>query len=121
VSFSSGPITSAALSSLHKFLSYGFLTRDVPRAREGVNLVARCVPSCIFEETDSESDEVVLMKLLELATLCVQCEASNLLSVRNMWDVYETCYMVGSEKRCVVKGSTLNQLLRAALAERRNF
>lgn len=95
----SGSITSVALSALHKFLSYGFLTRDCPRAKEGVNLIAKCIPNCVFEETDSGSDEVVLMKLLELAVLCLSCDASHLLTVSNAWEMYETCYMIGSDRR----------------------
>ena len=39
----SGPITGAALSSLHKFLLYGFLSPDAPRARQGAELLGRCV------------------------------------------------------------------------------
>ena len=54
----SGPLTSAALSSLSKFVLYGFLRPEYPRAREGVQIVADCIARCIFEETDCESDEV---------------------------------------------------------------
>ena len=60
----SGPLTGAALSSLHKFLLYGFLSRHATRAREAVDLVGAGIAGCVFEETDSESDEVTLMKLL---------------------------------------------------------
>jgi hypothetical protein len=41
----SGPITGAALSSLHKFLLYGFITKDALRARDGINLIARGSPA----------------------------------------------------------------------------
>ena len=37
----SAPITGAALSSLHKFLLYGFVTPASIRAREGINLIAQ--------------------------------------------------------------------------------
>jgi brefeldin A-resistance guanine nucleotide exchange factor 1 len=58
-----GPMTGAALSSLHKFLLYGFMGSDSPRAREGIDLIARGISNFHFEETDPESDEVVLMKV----------------------------------------------------------
>ena len=55
----SGPITGAALSSLHKFLLYGFISPHAsPRAAEGVNLVAWGISQCVFEETDQYGDEV---------------------------------------------------------------
>lgn len=36
-----GPMTGVALSSLHKFLLYGFIRKDCPRVKEGITLVAR--------------------------------------------------------------------------------
>lgn len=61
----------------------------------------------MFEETDSGSDEVVLMKLLELAVLCLSCDASHLLTVSNAWEMYETCYMIGSDRRYVRPDCTM--------------
>lgn len=36
-----GPMTGVALSSLHKFLLYGFIRKDYPRVKEGITLVAQ--------------------------------------------------------------------------------
>lgn len=36
-----GPMTGVALSSLHKFLLYGFIRKDCPRVKEGITLVAQ--------------------------------------------------------------------------------
>jgi brefeldin A-resistance guanine nucleotide exchange factor 1 len=96
-----GPITSAALSSLSNFVLYGFLSPYFPRASEGINLIANCISHCVFEETDWESDEVILMKLLELSTLCLRCEASGLLSVSATWDIYSTCLSIHDQRRYV--------------------
>jgi golgi-specific brefeldin A-resistance guanine nucleotide exchange factor 1 len=93
----SGPLTSAALSSLSKFLLYGFMSSSFPGAREGINLIAQCIPRCIFEETDWESDEVILMKLLELSSLCLRSDASCLLTVAAAWEIYETCISIHSQ------------------------
>jgi len=49
----SGAITGASLSSLHKFLLYGFISPESPRAKEGITLIARCIRHCTFEETRS--------------------------------------------------------------------
>lgn len=95
----SGTLTSACLSSVSKFVTYGFLSPHFPRAREGIALIARCVSHCVFEESDWESDEVILMKLLELSTLCLRCDASRLLNVRAAWEIYSTCISVQSQYR----------------------
>jgi brefeldin A-resistance guanine nucleotide exchange factor 1 len=95
----SGPLTSAALSSLSKFELYGFLNSDFPRVREGISLIASCISKCVFEETDWESDEVILMKLLELSVLVYRCSSSSLLSVGTAWDIYSTCISIHCEYR----------------------
>ncbi len=87
-----GAITGAALSSLHKFLLYGFMTMESPRARDGIDLIVRGVGRYSFEETDPESDEVVLMKILELSALCLRCEVGSLLSESRCWELFQTCY-----------------------------
>eukprot|EP01084_Bolivina_argentea_P120608 213797_1 len=87
-----GAITGAALSSLHKFLLYGFMTMKSPRARDGIDLIVRGVGRYSFEETDPESDEVVLMKILELSALCLRCEVGSLLSETRCWELFQTCY-----------------------------
>ena len=97
----SGLLTSASLSSLIKFVLYGFLSADFPRAAEGINLIAGSISRCVFEETDWESDEVILMKLLELSTMCFRCDASMLLTVASSWEIYSTCLSIRAQYRCV--------------------
>lgn len=92
-------ITSAALSSLSKFALYGFFSPQFPRVQEAMALIARCISHCVFEETDWESDELILMKLLELATLCFRCHASSLLSAESAWDVFSTCKSIHEHYR----------------------
>jgi brefeldin A-resistance guanine nucleotide exchange factor 1 len=95
----SGPLTSAALSSLNKFALFGFLSADMPRVGEGINLIAYCICHCVFEETDWESDEIILVKLLELSTTCLRCEASSMLTVIAAWDIYSTCLSIHGQGR----------------------
>ncbi|CAN0435607.1 unnamed protein product, partial [Ectocarpus sp. 8 AP-2014] len=87
-----GPMTGVALSSLHKFLLYGFIRKDCPRVKEGITLVAQAISRCHFEETDPESDELVLMKLLELSALCLRCEVGDLLTDESCWNIFVACY-----------------------------
>ena len=95
----SGLLTSASLSSISKFVSYGFLCPGFPRVREGIALIANCISRCVFEESDWESDEVILMKLLELSTLTLRCDASSLLTVGAAWEMYSTCIAIHSQYR----------------------
>ncbi|CAM9552437.1 unnamed protein product, partial [Phaeothamnion confervicola] len=96
-----GPMTGAALSSLHKFLLYGFMSAESPRVTEGVSLIARAITNCHFEETDPESDQVVLMKLLELSALCLRAEVGSLLGDRDCWEIFLACYRI----RCLENGT----------------
>lgn len=94
-----GPLTSAALGSMSKFLLYGFLSANFPRAKEGIALIASCISQCIFEESDWESDEVILMKLLELSALSFRCDASTLMTVGAAWEIYSTCISIQGQPR----------------------
>lgn len=92
-------LTSAALSSLSKFALYGFFAPHYPRIKEAMSLIAKSISHCVFEETDWESDELILMKLLELSTLCYRCQASVLLSAESAWDVFSTCKSIHEHYR----------------------
>lgn len=89
-----GPMTGAALSSLHKILLYGFMSCDSPRAREGIDRIARGISQFNFEETDPDADEVVLMKLLELSALCLRSEVGRLLSDTRCLDIFRSCHRI---------------------------
>lgn len=95
----SGPMTSAALSALSKFALYGFLDSSYSNASQGINMISNAICRCVFEETDWESDEVVLMKLLELSTMAMRCDASCHLTVKAAWDIYSTCISIHSQYR----------------------
>lgn len=114
----SGPLTSCALTSLSKFALYGFLSEQCPRVQEGISLIANCISRCIFEETDWESDELILMKLLELSTLCYRCNASKLLTIASAWDMYNTCISIHNHYRAskILKSEAENALVHLTLS-----
>jgi hypothetical protein len=88
----SGPITGVALTSVYKFLRVGLLSnssflfhlfrdanflknpdgrgksRSMEKSAEGLQAIAEAATHCRFEATDRESDEVVLMKILQVST-----------------------------------------------------
>jgi brefeldin A-resistance guanine nucleotide exchange factor 1 len=95
----SGPITGGALSSLSKFLNYGFIHIGSPRAAQSVNRVCRIVTRCRFERTDHSGDEVVLVRILQVLLDCLRCPAGTLLSDQNVWDMVQSCYTIGRQAR----------------------
>ena len=112
-----GPLTSAALSSLAKFALYGFLSRGFPRVEEGMDLLASSISNCVFEETDWESDELILMKLLELSVLCFRCDANIKLKINSAWDIYSTCLSIHNHYRAskILKSEAENALINLTL------
>lgn len=98
-STTSGQMTGAALSSLHKFLLYGLVRRESVRAEEAINLIAEGIATCRFEETNRESDEVVLMKLLELTSVSLRCDAGPLITDARVAGMFDVCYRVSCHDR----------------------
>jgi hypothetical protein len=89
-------------------------------------MISNAITRCIFEETDWESDEVVLMKLLELSTMTFRCDASSHLTVRSAWDIYFTCISIHNQYRAskILKSeaaTTLRHLTLAIFARAKNI
>lgn len=81
----SGLITGVALSSMDKFLK-SLITVDSTNAARAMALIAEAVTHCRFEATDYASDEVVLMKILQVLLSCVQCNAGILLTEGKLYN-----------------------------------
>ncbi|CAK8991723.1 Golgi-specific brefeldin A-resistance guanine nucleotide exchange factor 1 (BFA-resistant GEF 1) [Durusdinium trenchii] len=104
-----GAMTGRALSSINKFLLYGAVTQESPRGREAINLAVSSVVECKFEATNSYSDEVVLMQLLEVMVNLLRCPAGPFISDVNVWKMVETSYRLKTE-------TGTGQLLRSTAA-----
>jgi len=98
----SGPITGVALSSLSKFLLYGFIHPRSPRAAEAVGRVCRVVTRCRFERTDHAGDEVVLVRILQVLLDCLRCPAGVLLTDSDVWGMVRCCFHIGRQQRVSV-------------------
>ena len=61
-----GPITGLALSSVNKMLSYELINPSTVSATSAVECIADAVTHARFVGTDPGSDEVVLMKILQV-------------------------------------------------------
>ncbi|KAF2299416.1 hypothetical protein GH714_031876 [Hevea brasiliensis] len=60
------PITGVALSSVYKILTLDVLDVDTVNVAEAMHLIVHAVTTCRFEVTDPASEEVVLMKILQV-------------------------------------------------------
>jgi brefeldin A-resistance guanine nucleotide exchange factor 1 len=67
----SGPITAVALSSIDKFITYQLLHADSPSLQSTLAELVAAATHCKFEASDSTSDEVVLLKILDVLKNCL--------------------------------------------------
>ena len=96
----SGVITSMALASINKFLLYGFITLDSPRAYEAANRIVAAATACRFEPTSTQEDESTLMRLLELLGNCVRSSVGVLLTDAHVWEAAQCCFRIACMDRC---------------------
>ncbi|CAH7683005.1 hypothetical protein PPACK8108_LOCUS16219 [Phakopsora pachyrhizi] len=61
-----GPITALALSSIDKFFTYSFIHSESPSLVMAMSQVSDAGTHCRFEASDSVSDEIVLLKILDV-------------------------------------------------------
>lgn len=107
----SGPITGGALGSISKFLLYEFVRPEKRgggvRADEGANRIAFIVCRCRFEATDTDGDEVVSMKIVQVLVDLMRCSAGALLTDHSVYEICLACLGICSQAR-------LSELLRRA-------
>lgn len=99
-----GIITGVALSSVNKFVNY-LLGKTSKNADKSLESIAEAVIQCRFEATDPESDEVVLMKILEVLLSCIESPLATSLPDELVFEMVQTCYKMGNLTR-------LSELLR---------
>lgn len=110
---SSSAIKGVALSSIHKFLLYGFVG---PASAYTLNKIVNGVVQCIIE-TYSSSDEVVLMKLLHVFLECLRAPASVFLTDASVWSISKRCFDIFERERAseLLKKTAQNTLLQIFL------
>ncbi|XP_052743243.1 Golgi-specific brefeldin A-resistance guanine nucleotide exchange factor 1 isoform X2 [Bicyclus anynana] len=94
-----GPVTSLALSSIHKFLSYGLIDPTHPSVPATVEDIADAVTHARFVGTDHSSDGVVLLKILQvLRTLMLSPEGA-MLTDESVCEIMLSCFRTCFETR----------------------
>eukprot|EP00039_Didymoeca_costata_P033630 m.43318 g.43318 ORF g.43318 m.43318 type:complete len:1422 (+) comp9966_c0_seq2:120-4385(+) len=100
-----GPITGVALSSINKFLAYGLIDSSLPNAASGIESIADAVTHTKFMGTNLASDEVVLMKILQVLRTLLLTPVGSSMSNEAVCELMQTCFKICFEMR-------LSELLR---------
>ncbi|KAI5835636.1 Sec7-domain-containing protein [Schizophyllum commune Tattone D] len=87
---STGPITSAALSSLHNFFLCGLISPDSVNLESALAELSNTVSHCKFEASDSSGDEVVLLKIMTVIQDCMCSSMGNVLGDVEVCEMLET-------------------------------
>ncbi|KAJ0574029.1 putative Sec7 domain, guanine nucleotide exchange factor, Sec7 domain superfamily [Helianthus annuus] len=109
------PITGVALSSVYKILTLDVLDQNTVNVEVAMHLVVDAVTSCRFEVTDPASEEVVLMKILQVLLACMKSKASVMLSNQHVCTVFNTCFRVVHQAG--TKGELLQRMSRHMIHE----
>ncbi|GAA5913880.1 hypothetical protein JCM8208_004987 [Rhodotorula glutinis] len=86
----SGPITATALSSIDKFVTYSILSPSSPNLALAMSQLSSAGTHCKFEASDSVSDEVVLLKILDVLRNCLTGHLGEVLSDESVCEMMET-------------------------------
>lgn len=100
-----GPVTSLALASVAKFLSYNLLDPGNKTAPACVENIADAVTHARFVGTDTASDGDVLMKILQVLRTLMLSPVGYLLSNESACEIMLSCFRICFEMR-------LDELLR---------
>ncbi|XP_034650282.1 Golgi-specific brefeldin A-resistance guanine nucleotide exchange factor 1 isoform X1 [Drosophila subobscura] len=100
-----GPLTSLALSSVNKFLSYGLIDPTSPNIADIVERIADAVTHARFMGTDQSSDSVTFLRVIEVLHTLIRSPEGAAVSNESMCEVMLSCFKICFEPR-------LSELLR---------
>ncbi|GMI99253.1 ENDOPLASMIC RETICULUM MORPHOLOGY 1, GNOM-like 1 [Hibiscus trionum] len=109
------PITGVALSSIYKILTLDVLDLDTVNIEEAMHLIVDAVTSCRFEVTDPASEEVVLMKILQVLLACMKSKVATRLSNKHVCMIATTCFRIVHQASS--KGELLQRIARHTMHE----
>ncbi|XP_073022002.1 ARF guanine-nucleotide exchange factor GNOM-like [Primulina eburnea] len=108
-------ITGVALSAVYKILALDVLGINTINVEDAMHLVVDAVTSCRFEVTDPSSEEVVLMKILQILLACMKSKASVMLSNQHVCTIVNTCFRIVHQAGS--KGELLQRISRHTMHE----
>ncbi|KAG6869073.1 hypothetical protein C0993_003393 [Termitomyces sp. T159_Od127] len=87
---STGPITSAALSALHRLFVCGFISPTSIALEHALVELSSTVSHCKFEASDTSGDEVVLLKIMAIIEDCLCGDVGRVLGDIEVCEMLET-------------------------------
>jgi brefeldin A-resistance guanine nucleotide exchange factor 1 len=112
------PITGVALLSVYKILTLDVIDENTVNVEDAMQSVVDAVTGCRFEVTDPASEEVVLMRILQVLLACMKSKASVMLSNQHVCILVNTCFRIvhqaGSKSELLQRISrhTMHELIR---------
>merc|ERR1719320_2134324 len=100
-----GYVTGLALSAVHKFLSYDLIDSEKPGVNVAVENLADAVTHARFVGSDPSSDEVVLMKILDVLRILILSRVGLTLTNESICEIMQSTLRICFEPR-------LSELLR---------
>ncbi|SGY37639.1 BQ5605_C003g01849 [Microbotryum silenes-dioicae] len=122
----SGPITATALASIDKFISYSVLHPDSPNLASAMAQLSNAATHCKFEASDSVSDEIVLLKILDVLRIGLTGPLGGVLSDESVCEMIETglsmcCQMRLSEMLRRSAERTMQAMIASVFSRLRTF
>ncbi|KAI5065071.1 hypothetical protein GOP47_0019766 [Adiantum capillus-veneris] len=111
----SAPIASVALSAVYNVLSFEVFDAKTVHAAEAMHSLVEAVTNCEFKVIDPSSEEVVLMKVLQVLLAVMKHSTSKLLSDRDIALVFNSCFRVVQQS--ATKGEILQRTARHSMHE----
>ncbi|GMH15286.1 hypothetical protein Nepgr_017127 [Nepenthes gracilis] len=108
-------ITGIALSAVYKIIKLDVLDLSPANVEEAIHLIVDAVTCCRFEFTDPASEEVLLMKILQVLLACMKSKASVVLSNQHVCTIVNTCFRVVHQAGS--KGELLQWIARNSMHE----
>lgn len=115
-------ITGIALSAVYKIITLQVFDVHTMQVDVAMHMIVDAVTSCRFEVTDPASEEVVLMKILQVLLACMRSGAGAVLSNRDVCNVLNTSFRVvhqaGSKGELLLRTArhTMHELVRAVFS-----
>ncbi|KAG1448307.1 hypothetical protein G6F56_008980 [Rhizopus delemar] len=85
-----GTIAAIALGSIEKFLNYGILSSTSPNIAHAMNTLSSAVCGCKFVSSDSISEELVLLRMLQVLEMALISDCGQVLSDEAVCEIMES-------------------------------
>lgn len=107
--------TAVALSAILKILTLEIFNEKTPGARDAINSIVAGITSCRLEKTDTSSEDVVLIRILQVLAGIMRNPTSVMLTDHAVCTLVNTCFQVVQQS--VNRGDSLQWNARHTMHE----